>query len=121
MNDILRTLRELNSAWRDLRFEDLAGFFDMDIAMIGPGLKELVRGREALVQSYVDFLGQSRIIEYAESDYSVHAWGNTAAVTYNWTITYEQKTETKCESGREMFVFAHREPHWVAVLRVMLF
>ncbi len=89
--------------------------------MKGPCLKELVRGREALVQSYVDFMGQSRIIEYAESDHSAHAWGNTAAVTYNGTMTYEQKGNTKRESGQDMFVFVRRELHWVAVLRVMLF
>lgn len=121
MNDILLTLRELNSAWKDRRFEKLARFFDPDIVMKGPGLKELVRGREALVQSYVEFMGQSQVIEYADSDHSAHVWGDTAAVTYNWTMTYEQKGDTKRESGQDMFVFVRREADWVAVLRVMLF
>ena len=121
MNEILRTLSKLNSAWREKRFEELPAFFDPAIVMKGPGLKELVRGREALVQSYADFMAQSRIIDYAETDHSAHTWGDTAAVTYNWTMTYEQKGETKRESGQDMFVFARRGLHWIAILRVMLF
>jgi len=121
LDEILRTLRELNSAWREKRFEELAAFFDPAIVMKGPALKELVRGREALVQSYADFMAQSRIIDYAESGHSAHAWGDTAAVTYNWTMTYEQKGETKRESGQDMFVLARRGLRWVSVLRVMLF
>ncbi|HXX14414.1 MAG TPA: nuclear transport factor 2 family protein [Candidatus Eremiobacteraceae bacterium] len=121
MDDIRHTLNGLNSAWRERRFEELARFFDPDIVMKGPGLKELVRGRQALVQSYADFMERSSVVEYAESDHSTQAWGDTAAVTYNWTMTYEQKGETKRESGQDMFVLVRRDGHWVAVLRVMLF
>jgi hypothetical protein len=86
-----------------------------------PGLKDLVRGREALVQSYADFMAQSRIVDYTESNHSTHAWRDTAVVTYDWTMTYEQKGETKSESGQDMFVFVRRNSHWLAILRVMLF
>ena len=121
MNDILRTLTDLNCAWREQRFEELACFFDPDIVMKGPGLKELARGREALVQSYADFMAQSRIVDYSESQHSTYVWGDVAEVTYSWTLTYEQKQETKRESGQEMFVFVRRGSHWIAILRVMLF
>jgi uncharacterized protein DUF4440 len=121
MNDILHTLNELNSAWRERRFDDLARFFDADILMKGPGLKELARGREALVQSYAGFMAQSRIVDYAESDHFTHSWEHTGVVTYNWTMTYEQKAQTKHESGQDMFVFLYRDSHWVAILRLMLF
>ena len=121
MDEILRTLSELNSAWRERRFEELTAFFDPAVVMKGPGLKELVRGRDALVQSYRDFMAQSKIVEYAESDHSTHIWGDTAAVTYAWIMAYEQKGETKRESGQDMFVFVRRDSNWLAILRVMLF
>jgi hypothetical protein len=73
--------------------------------MKGPGLKELERGREALVQSYAGFMGQSRIVDYAESDHFTHAWEDTDVVTYDWTMRYEQKAQTNHESGEDMFVF----------------
>lgn len=121
MTDILRTLSELNSAWREKRFDKLEHFFDPDIVMKGPGFKELVRSRKALVQSYADFMAESRVIDYAESNHSAYNWRETAAVTYGWTMTYEQKGETRTESGQEMFVFIRRDVQWVAILRVMLF
>ena len=121
MTDILRTLSELNSAWREKRFEELGRFFDPDIVMKGPGFKELVRGRETLVQSYAHFMTESRVVDHVESNHAAHEWSETAAVTYDWTMTYEQKGETRTDSGQEMFVFVRRNAQWVAVLRVMLF
>ncbi len=121
MNDILGTLSELNCAWRERRFEELGRFFDPHIVMKGPALKELVQGRDALVQSYADFMAQSKIIDYSESGHSTHAWGDTGAVTYDWTMTYEQKRETKRDSGQDMFIFVRRDLQWIAILRVMLF
>src|SRR5262249_49972052 len=121
LDDILGTLNQLNRAWRERRFEEVADFFDADIVMKGPGLKELVRGRETLVRSYADFVAQSKIVEFSESDHVIDVWGETAAITYNWTMTYEQKEETKRDSGQEMFVFVRRNQRWIAVLRVMLF
>ena len=49
MNEVRRTLDELNRAWRDKRFEDLPRIFHKNVVMKGPNFKELVRGREALI------------------------------------------------------------------------
>ena len=121
MDNVLNTLSEINSAWRDMRFEVLSDFFDENIVMKGPGLKDLVHGRDALVQSYVQFMTQSIVIDYVESNHSAHTWGDTATVAYDWTMTYEQKGETKRDAGQDMFVFVARHSEWIAVLRLMLF
>lgn len=39
MNEVRRTLDELNRAWRDQRFEDLPRFFDENVVMKGPSFK----------------------------------------------------------------------------------
>jgi len=121
VDDVLSTVQKLNRAWRENRFEELRDVFDADVVMKGPGFKDLVRGRDALVRSYADFMAQSKVVEYAESDHLRHVWTDAAAVTYNWAMTYEQKGERKRESGQEMFVFVRRALHWSAILRVMLF
>jgi len=121
VDDVLRTLQELSRAWREGRFAELGKFFDADIVMKGPGLKELARGREALVRSYAEFMAQSKIVEYAESEHAAHTWGDAAAVSYNWTMAYEQNGQTKREAGQDMFVFVRRDTRWIAILRVMLF
>ena len=56
----------------------MSALFDENIVMKGPGLKELVRGREAFVQSYVHFMAQSRVVEYAESNHAIDIWGDVA-------------------------------------------
>ena len=121
MDDLRQTLDQLNQAWIKGRFEELGAFFDADIVTKGPALKEIARGRAALVQSYVDFMGRSKLIEYAESDHAVYEWGDTAAVSYTWTMSWEQAGKTSSGSGQDMFVFARRGEKWLAVLRLILF
>ncbi len=121
MDQVRETLDAINQAWRERRFDDMAQFIDEDIVMKGPGLKEFGRGREAIIQSYVQFMAQSTVIAYAESNHAIDIWGDVAAATYDWEMTYEQKGETKTEKGQDMFVFAHRASGWVAILRLILF
>lgn len=121
MDEVRRTLDELNRAWLDRRFDDLPKYFDENVVMKGPGFKEFGRGREALVQSYVQFMARSKVIRYEESNHSIESWGDTAVATYDWAMTYEQGGKTKDESGQDMFVFVRRESRWLAIFRVILF
>jgi|SRR5947209_3681724 len=121
MDDIRDTLTKLNAAWREHRFDELALFFDENVIMKGPAFKELTRGRQALVQSYVKFMEQSKVTEYAESNHRIERWDNVAAITYDWTMTYEQMGKSSRESGQDMFIFIFRLERWLAALRVMLF
>lgn len=89
--------------------------------MKGPAFEELVRGRAAVVASFADFMGKAKILSYEESNHAVESWGDTAAACYDWAMTYEQAGKTSSEQGQDMFVFARKEGHWKAVLRVMLF
>ena len=94
---------------------------DENIVMKGPGLKEYAKGRQAFIESYAQFMEKSHVTEYAESNHVINTWGNVAVATYDWTMTYEQKGQTKTDKGNDMFVF-HRVPNgWEAVLRVILF
>jgi uncharacterized protein DUF4440 len=121
MDEIRRTLDEINRAWRDRRFADLPQHFDENVVMKGPSLRELLRGRDKLVESYEQFMAKTNVIGYAESNHAVDVFGETAAVTYDWMMTYEQAGKTNRDSGQDMFVFVRRESRWIAVLRVMLF
>jgi hypothetical protein len=121
MGPVRQTLDAINQAWRERRFDALNEFFDENIVMRGPGLKELVRGRQAFIQSYEQFMAQSKVIEYAESNHAAEIWGDIAVATYDWAMTYEQKGDTKTEKGQDMFVFRRSGSGWVAVLRLILF
>src|SRR5689334_7569218 len=103
--DLRAVLDGLSRAWREQRFDDLAGYFAEDIVMKGPDLKELGRGRDVAVGSYRTFMESSVVHEYEESGHAVEEWGDTAVATYDWKMTYEQKGKTSTESGHDLFVF----------------
>src|ERR1019366_8803122 len=114
MDQVRQTLEAINQAWRERRFDALSEFFDENIVIRGPGLKEAGRGREAAIQSYLQFMAQSNVIDYAESNHAVDMWGDIAAATYDWVMTYEQKGQTKDRKGT-------RRSGWPAVFRLILF
>ncbi len=118
---VRRTIGEINRAWRDQRFDDLTELLDETVIMKGPGLRELVRGRANLIESYRYFMSRSRIDRYEESNHSVDVWSGAAAATYNWEMLYEQGGEVHHDFGQDMFVLVRRDSRWIAVLRVMLF
>ncbi len=121
MDQVRQTLDAINQAWRERRFDALNEFFDENIVIRGPGLKEACRGRETAIQSYLQFMAQSNVIEYAESNHAADIWGDIAVATYDWAMTYEQKGQTKTEKGHDMFVFTRNGPAWLAVFRLVLF
>jgi hypothetical protein len=121
MDQVRNTLDAINQAWRERRFDALTELLDEHIVMKGPGLKELVRGRQAAIQSYAQFMAQSNVIEYAESNHAIDVWGAIAAATYDWAMTYKQKDQTRTENGQDMFIFRRDASGWVAVLRLILF
>jgi hypothetical protein len=121
MEDVRITLDAINRAWREKIFSAMEAHLDENIVMKGPGLKEYAKGRVAFVESYTQFMANSHVIEYAESNHAINTWGHVAAATYDWTMTYTQKGQTKTENGQDMFIF-HRVPDgWTAVLRLILF
>jgi hypothetical protein len=93
----------------------------MTVVMMGPGLKELARGRGPVVQSYVDFLQLVRLTDYTESNHFVHSWDHTAVAGFDWSMTWVQNGRTDRGSGQDMFVFERRTDRWIAVLRVVPF
>jgi hypothetical protein len=120
-DEIRQTLDSFNRAWRERRFGELSQVLDEHVVMNGTGLKELLRGRDALIQSYVDFMTNSEIVEYSESNHSVDRWGDTAVAVYHWSMTWRQDGKADSASGQDMFVFQRRQSRWVVVLRVLLF
>jgi hypothetical protein len=121
VDQVRQTLDAINRAWRERRFDALTELLDEHIVMKGPGLKELVRGRQATIESYVQFMAQSNVIEYAESNHAADLWGNIAVATYDWVMTYEQKGQPKTDQGHDMFVFSRNGSRWLAVFRLILF
>src|SRR5262249_4289479 len=121
MSDVLQMLEQLNQAWKSRKFEELHQYFDDNIVMLGPGLKELVRGREGLVQSYVDFMTKSQLIEYRESNHFAHDFQTSAVAGYDWSMTWTEGDKTAGGGAQDFFVSEQRVGGGFAFFGLMLY
>jgi ketosteroid isomerase-like protein len=121
MAGAVEVVEAINSAWRTGRTDDLATYFAPDMVIVGPGYQPLVRGVEACVASYRDFLRASVVHHYHQSEVSVHEVGEVAVVTYRWEMDYEQGGQRSREAGTDLFVLRREGERWQAVWRAVTF
>ncbi len=118
--DVWHVVRELNRAWVEGRPEDLEEWFHEDMVIVAPDLRTRLDGREACVQSYVEFLDRGSVRGFEEIEPRVDVYGDTAVVTYRFDVTYEMGGETIRDRGGDVFVFQATPGGWKAVWRTML-
>jgi hypothetical protein len=107
-----------NRAWREGRPEDVASLFHRDAVMEAPDGRTLCRGREAMVQSFVEYTRAVDTLHFRETDHVVHVAGATAVVSYGFDVIYEVEGKRHDEVGRERLVFALDDGLWTAVWRM---
>jgi hypothetical protein len=124
MNDASETVRSvlgsINGAWRDNRPAAMHEFLDPGITMVLPGFAQSVVGREALLASFDDFCRNARVLEYRESEETIHVVGNCAVASFRFEMVYERGTYRATSAGRDLWVFERRNGTWLAVWRTML-
>ncbi len=116
-----RLIQDINKAWKSGRSDQLHDFFHADMVIVGPGFRELVRGRAACVESYREFAANAKVHDYTESDFKISMWGDTAVCSYAWSMTYERAGEQSRETGTDQFVFCRQGDTWLAVYRYIYF
>ncbi|MBK8977298.1 MAG: nuclear transport factor 2 family protein [Planctomycetes bacterium] len=94
----------IDRGWRSGHPQALAELFDENVVIATLGGSVLARGRAPCVQSYVDFVRASRILDYRPADASVEVWGDTAVTRRSFAIRYETEGATYDEQGFEIFV-----------------
>jgi ketosteroid isomerase-like protein len=121
---ILLLLTEINTTWltnAPEEFPALMGeLFHESMVIRGPGFQPMGSGRDACIQSYMEFARQARVTAWNLSDTEVDLFGDTAVATYAWKITYEMNGQEHQETGHDVFVFMRAENRWRAVWRAML-
>lgn len=117
--EILRLISKISEAWLGGDTNRLNLYFHPRMTISGPDLRRIGIGRDACVKSYQDFIRQTTIQEYTESEPNIDLYGDTAVVVCPWTITYEMKGETYREQGRDLLVLVHRENGWLVAWRAV--
>lgn len=122
--EIRELIRAMNDAWLGLPAEEipaaLGGCFHDDMVIRGADLTVTARGKDACIQSYVDFVQQAVIRECTLEDPEIDLAGDSAAAVYNWEMTYELEGQEYHEAGADVMMLARTDGHWLVTWRLML-
>src|SRR5215207_7722821 len=119
---VAAALARLSTAWRNRRYDELAALFDEGIVMALPGFVGRVEGREALVESYREFMERATLTDYKEQPAVIDIWGDTAVASYQWEMQWLVGGVPNHAAGHEVFVFGRTSAgtaEWRAVWRTM--
>ena len=120
---VAAALGRLSAAWRNRRYDELAAVFDERIVMALPGFAGRVEGRDALIESYREFMERTTLTHYAEEPPVIDVWGSTAVASYRWEMQWLTKGVSNQAAGSEMFIFAREAAgtgEWRALWRTMV-
>jgi len=98
----------------------MLGHLHPEITTAFPGFKGSIRGRDALVASFVEFCNNARVIEYEESDENIDVIEDCAIATFRFKMLYERATYREASTGRDLWVFRKQGDRWIAVWRTMM-
>ena len=115
-------LRRVSSAWQNRRYEELADLFDENIVMVLPAFSGRIEGREAVVDSYREFMETANVSDYQEDLPTIDVWGDTGIASYHWEMTWIAGGKVETASGYDAFVLSRMsdgDGSWRAVWRTM--
>jgi hypothetical protein len=115
--EVWALLQRINDAWVRGRPAEMSDLLHESFVILPPGAPEPVRGREAAVDSYRDFLVQATVVRFEERPLSIDIFGAAAVVTYDFELTYGLGGKWTTDRGREVWVFAREGGAWTAVWR----
>jgi hypothetical protein len=110
-------MQQINNCWYKGQPEQLANYFHDNIVFNSPDLKQQFTGKDICIQSYVDFLSNSTVLLYHETNPIVHVFDNTAIITYDFEMQYEQKDKVYHETATHIMIFSKQQNSWKAVWR----
>ena len=115
----LAVVRAINAAWaRGRAREELPELFTDEAVIVGPDLAPLAIGRDACVQSYVEFEASIDLVEFEEFDPRVYRFGSTVVADYAYRAVYRRDGEELTDFGRDVIVVVETVSGWRAAWRM---
>lgn len=109
---------DLHTCWPTGDSERLARFYDEDVVLLPPDLGTPIRGREAVVASYDDFLRAATLEDFSVEDLALFPFaGESGEDPDVWMahlifhITYSLGGERYVERGMEVYTIVPRGDH----------
>jgi ketosteroid isomerase-like protein len=118
---IWQAILQSNASWVGGRPREVASLFHANAVMIAPDGKTRIAGRDAIVQSFVDYCAYAKTHEFRELDHSVEVMGDTAVATYRFFVKFEAEGSVQSENGQEVLVFQRDGERWSVIWRTQIF
>ncbi|NJO03898.1 MAG: nuclear transport factor 2 family protein [Bacteroidia bacterium] len=112
-------MRKINQAWLNNQWSELHAYLHPDIVFVPSSLPTPIKGRDACIQTYRDFIQQAEVKKYQESEPSIDTWQDTAVARCAYSIHYQMENKIYQEQGYDIFVFSKQGGTWQAVWRMM--
>jgi hypothetical protein len=123
-DEIRALIDRMNAAWLHGTIEELPAVLDQCFhpAMVirGGDLAVHGSGKEACIQSYLDFLESATIHRCEIGPAEIDVAEDSAMVVYQWEMTYETEGETYTEAGSDILALARSDGGWLITWRAML-
>jgi uncharacterized protein (TIGR02246 family) len=119
-DDVRAALGCISAAWQERRYDDLAQFFAEDMVFALPGLSGRLEGREAIVESYREFMDRITLTFYKEDSPAVEVWGDAAIAVFRWEMKWLAGGVANHETGHDVFAFRRSDGAWKASWRTMM-
>lgn len=117
--EVTSALKAINRSWLEGNPEAAGPLFHEDVLVLLTGFTGRVRGRDALVKSFVEFCSNASIQRFEESRYEVDVIGSTAIATYTFEMSYSMGGKSYEGSGRDVWGFSLEGGKWLATWRFM--
>lgn len=106
-----------NRAWTSGHPERTAALFAPEAVMIAPGVAGVVEGRDALVNSYVEYAKIATTHAFEVTAKDVRVFEDLAVATYRFRVVYELSGVRHEEDGQETLVLRAADGDWRVVWR----
>lgn len=120
VSEVHSVLAAINSAWREGHPSSMQPYLHPDIAIVPPGLKQSIRGRDVLLHSFEEFCANAKVLEYAEDSEQISVIGNVAVATFHFDMLYSRAAYRERSQGHDLWVFEREEDRWIAVWRALV-
>jgi hypothetical protein len=118
--EVHTALGSINSAWREGHPLSMLEYLHPDMTMALPGFSGSVRGRDAILASFMEFCANAKVIEYEEGDEHIDVIGDSAVAAFRFRMLYERAAYREISTGRDVWVFHRDHDRWSAVWRTMI-
>ncbi len=113
-------MKAINEAWLQQQFDRFDLYFHEEIVFNSPDFSRQIKGRDACVQSYRDFMRLATIDFFQTQSPQIDQSETTAVVKVPFEMHYRINEKNFREKGLDIFVCTDFQDRWVAVWRYMV-